>query len=188
MSSSLSDIDVATPIELMDSLDGPLPSPPAQPAPLPEAPFLRRPEFALLDAQRDGFLAASRRARAERRPQASLMFQYGIDSLRIQDPDRGWAAFVTLDIPVFDWSAGKNASRQFELQAEQVERARQGSQRGFARDYQDAVSRVRLIHAQIETTRSQVALSEENLRLSRARYEGGEGRRSTSWPPGPGSL
>ncbi|HVQ32119.1 MAG TPA: TolC family protein [Vicinamibacteria bacterium] len=166
--------DVDAPITLEDSLDEPPPAPPS-PSPDDAAPFLRRPEFGLLDAQRDGFLAASKRARAERRPQANLMLQYGIDSLRLDSHDRGWAAFVTLDVPVFDWSAGKNASRQFQLQAEQVEATRKGNERAFARDYQDAVSRARLTHAQIETTRTQVTLSEENLRLSRIRYDGGEG-------------
>ena len=32
-----------------------------------------------------------------------------------------------------------------------------------------------MIYAQISLTQSQVSLSEENLRLSRLRYEGGEG-------------
>ena len=163
--------DVTAPVELEDKLD----EPPPPPAPFGDAPFLRRPEFALFDAQRDGFLAASKRARAERRPQANLIFQYGFDSLQVERPDRGWAAFVTLDVPVFDWSAGKSASRQFELQAQQVDSARRGSERAFSREYEDAVSRTRQIHAQIETTRAQVALSEENLRLSRIRYDGGEG-------------
>jgi outer membrane protein TolC len=45
----------------------------------------------------------------------------------------------------------------------------------FSREYQDALSRARMIHAQIATTRTQVQLSEENLRLSRLRYDGGEG-------------
>lgn len=163
--------DVNAPIELEDKLDEPPPPPP----PLGDAPFLRRPEFALMDAQRDGFLAASRRARGERRPQANLIFQYGFDSLQVEKPDRGWAAFVTLDVPLFDWSAGKSASRQFELQAQQVEAARRGNERAFSREYEDAASRTRLVHAQIDTTRAQVSLSEENLRLSRIRYDGGEG-------------
>jgi outer membrane protein TolC len=167
--------DVAGPVELVDSLDDPPPAPPEPPGSSEEQPFLRRPEMALFDAQHEGFLAAARRARAERRPQANLMFQYGIDSAHWESPDRGWAAFVTLDVPIFDWSAGKNAARQFDLQAEEVLSARQGSLRTFSRDYQDALSRVRLVHAQIESTRAQVTLSLENLRLSRLRYEGGEG-------------
>jgi outer membrane protein len=167
-------LDVTSPLELKDSLDETPEAPPAPPS-QPETPFLRRAEFTLLDAQRDGFLAAAKRARAELRPQANLMFQYGVDSLHFRSPDRGWATFLTLDVPVFDWSAGRSAARQFELQAEQVEINRRGSERAFSREYQDAVSRVRLIYAQIETTRAQVTLSEENLRLCRIRYDGGEG-------------
>lgn len=165
--------DVASPVELADALEEPPPDPP--PAPPSNAPFLRRPEFVLLDAQREGFLAASRRARDERRPQATAAFQYGFDSLHFDTRERGWAAFVTLDIPVFDWSAGKNASRQLELQAEQVDTTRRGAERLYSKEYQDAVSRVRSLHAQIGATRAQRSLSEENLRLSRIRYEGGEG-------------
>jgi outer membrane protein len=165
--------DVGSPVELADALEETPPEPP--PPPSVEAPFLRRPEFALLDAQREGFLAASRQARDQRRPQANAWFQYGFDSLHFDSRERGWAAFVTLDIPVFDWSAGKNAARQFELQAQQVDTTRRGAERLYSREYQDAASRVRSLHAQIEATRAQRSLSEENLRLSRIRYEGGEG-------------
>lgn len=52
---------------------------------------------------------------------------------------------------------------------------RQVAERTFSREYQDALSRARMIHGQIATTRTQVQLSEENLRLSRLRYDGGEG-------------
>jgi outer membrane protein len=167
--------DLTSPAQLADTLEEPLPGPPPSSLASNDSPFLRRPEFGLFDAQRDALLAASKRARAERRPQVNLMFQYGIDSVHIQSPDQGWAAFVNLDVPVLDWSAGKNASLQFELQATQVETARRVSERAFARDYQDAVSRVRLIHSQIDAARAQAELSEENLRLSRIRYDGGEG-------------
>jgi outer membrane protein len=167
--------DVASPVELKDSLDEASPSPPPAPESADVAPFLSRPEFALLDAQRDGFLAAAKRARAERLPQANLMFQYGIDAPHLRNPDRGWAAFVNLDVPLFDGGSGRSAARQFELQAEQVESNRRGSERALSKDYEDAASRVRLMYLQIETTRTQVGLSEENLRLSRIRYDGGEG-------------
>jgi outer membrane protein len=165
--------DVASPVELADVLEESPPEPP--PLPPSQAPFLSRPEFALFDAQRDGFLAASRRARDDRRPQLGAAFQYGFDTLHFDDRERGWAAFVTLDVPVFDWSAGKNAARQLELQADQVDTTRRGAERLYSKEYQDAASRVRSLHAQIESTRAQRSLSEENLRLSRIRYEGGEG-------------
>ena len=76
--------DVAAPVELQDVLDEPPSGAPPLLASAHEAPFLRRPEFALLDAQRDGFLAAVRRARAERRPQLNLTFQYGFDALQLR--------------------------------------------------------------------------------------------------------
>jgi outer membrane protein TolC len=168
--------DVAAPLALVDVLDDPLPDPPAPALVLAAGERIaRRPELSLLDAQRRGFLAEATRERAERRPQASVTLQYGLDSLHLRWGDRGYAAFFGLDIPVFDWFKGRGAARQFELQAGQVEVSRKIAERAFSREYQDALSRARMIHGQITATRAQVQLSEENLRLSRLRYDGGEG-------------
>jgi outer membrane protein TolC len=76
---------------------------------------------------------------------------------------------------VFDWFRARSASRQFQLQAQQVNTTRQIAERTFSKEYQDALARVQLIYAQIASTDAQVKLSEDNLRLSRVRYEGGEG-------------
>ena len=168
--------DVAVPVRLRDDLDQPLPEPPApKTAASGEEPFRLRPELVRSSAERDGFLADAKRARAERLPQANLTFQYGIDSLRFSWADRGYAFFASLDIPVFDWRKGRKAAQQFELQAEQLDATRQLETRTFSKEYQDALSRVRLLHAQLASCRAQVTLSEENLRLSRIRYDGGEG-------------
>jgi len=167
--------DVAAPVRLRDDLDGALPQPPAPPADTSTEPFRARPELLRWSAERDGFLAEARRARAERLPQATVMFQYGIDSLRFDWADRGYALFVNLDIPIFDWGKGKKAARQFELQAEQLATTREVETRVFSKEYQDALSRVRLVHAQLASCRAQVSLAEENLRLARVRYDGGEG-------------
>src|SRR5205814_10416725 len=59
--------------------------------------------------------------------------------------------------------------------AQQVGSNRQASQRLFSKDYRDALARVDLIYSQIARTEIQIRLSEDNLRLSRVRYEGGEG-------------
>ena len=136
---------------------------------------MRRLEFNLLEAQRRGFQADARRARAELFPQASFVFQYGLDSLRWSMRERGYAAFVNLNIPVFDWLKTRSLARQFQLRTRQVETTREITARNFSRDYQTAAARVKLIYDQLEFTQSQVKLSEENLRLSRVRYEGGEG-------------
>ena len=105
------------------------------------------------------------------------MFQYGIDSLHLDSPDRGWAAFVTLDVPRLRL-VGRQERRAPVRAPGRAGREppRQGNERAFSRDYQDA----RVAGPARSTPRSrrratQVTLSEENLRLSRIRYDGGEG-------------
>jgi outer membrane protein TolC len=165
------DVDAA--VELADSLDEPAPAPEgATPA---ATSFLARPEFRLFDAQRSGFEADARRAKADLLPQLSLVGQYGLDSLRLKWADRGYAGFVNLQIPIFDWFRARSAARQSHLQAEQVLVNRRVAEREFSRDYRDALARVELVYAQIGIAERQVRLSEENLKLSHIRYEGGEG-------------
>jgi outer membrane protein TolC len=165
--------DVSTRLLLADIFDQ---IPPASAeSPASSSPFLKRVEFNLLDAEHRGFLADSRQARAALLPQASVVFQYGVDALRLNAQDRGYAAFVNLNIPVFDWFKNRDASRQFGLQAQQVETSRLIAERTFSKEYENARARVKTVHTQLTTAESQVKLSEENLRLSRVRYEGGEG-------------
>ena len=137
--------------------------------------YLNRPEFLLLDAQKRGFLADSRQARANLLPQASIVFQYGIDSQHVRISDRGYAAFVSLDIPVFDWFRTRNLSRQSTLKAQQVESTREVAVRTYSKEYEDALSRMKSLIRQVSMAQNQVKLSEENLRMSHIRYEGGEG-------------
>lgn len=165
---------VNDPLPLADVLTQPI-QPPEGAAGAAGQPFMKRPEFLLLEAQKQGFLADSRRARAELFPQLGLVFQYGLDSTQVRWSDRGHAAFLTLNVPVFDWLKARSASRQFQLRAQQVEAGRSMAERTFSREYQSAATRVRLIYRQIAITASQVKSAEENLRLSRLRYEGGEG-------------
>jgi outer membrane protein TolC len=171
--------EVAEPLTIVDVFDQPVPPPELPPGPPPSgggpAPFLGRPEFKLLDAERRGFEADARRSRADLLPQASVVFQYGIDSLRLRIRDRGYAAFVNVGVPVFDWLRARSQVRQFELRAEQVDAQRAMAERSFSREYQTALERVRRVHRQISMGQAQVDLSAENLRLSRLRYEGGEG-------------
>jgi outer membrane protein len=105
----------------------------------------------------------------------SLVEQYGIDSTRFSFADRGYASFVHLNVPVWDWWRARSASRQFMLKAAQVDTNRQIAERTFSKEYSDALARVDLVFLQIALTERQVKLSEDNLRLSRVRYEGGEG-------------
>jgi outer membrane protein TolC len=161
-------------LDVVDILDETLAPPPDSTTSI-DAPFTRRLEFDFLDAQRRGLLADSRRARADLLPQANFVFQYGVDSLQAHIRDRGYAAFVNLNIPVFDWFKSLGASRQFQQQAQQVATNRQIVERAFSREYQDALERAKVVYSQISMAQSQVKLSEQNLQLSRVRYEGGEG-------------
>jgi outer membrane protein TolC len=152
--------DVYTPLGLANLMEQPLPAPEA---PTVAVPFLRRLEFRLFDAQQRGFLADARRARAELLPQASLVFQYGLDAERVNINDRGYAGFIRLNIPVFDWFRAKSASRQFQLQAQQVDTTRQIAERAFSKEYQDALARVQLIYAQIAMRASEALRGQSTI-------------------------
>lgn len=164
------DVDVA--LQLKDVLDD-TPSPP-EPAPS-DGPYLLRPEFKFFDAQAAGYRASAHEARAQLLPQLNLSFQYGVDALQATSRDRGYAGFVHLEIPVFDWFRASSESHQFQLQAQQVETDKNVTKRLFSKEYQDALAEVNVLYRQIPAAAEQVKLAQENLRLSRLRYEGGEG-------------
>jgi outer membrane protein len=164
--------DVSAPLVIDDVTAKPIPAPEADAV---GAPFMRRIEFNLLDAQRRGFQAEARRELAARLPQASMAFQYGIDSNAVAIRDRGSAVIVNLNIPIFDWYKARNASRQFQARAQQVEANRSIAERAYSREYETALVRVKRYYALIAQTAEQRTLAEEDLKLSRLRYEGGEG-------------
>jgi outer membrane protein TolC len=167
--------DVNELLIIADVLDDPLPALEPDPASGNPAPFLRRPEFNLFDANRRGFEADARVARSALLPQLSFVFQYGFDATSVSIRNRGYAAFINLSIPVFDWFKARSRAQQSKLRAQQMETRRAIAERQFSRDYQNAIARVKKLFEQTSLTREQVRLAEEDLRLSRIRYEGGEG-------------
>lgn len=164
--------DVLVELQIVDTLEHPAPPEAAAPA---GQPFMRRPEFNLLEAQRRGFQADFRHERSFLYPQLTFAYQYGIDSNRLSIRDRGQAVFFNFNIPVFEWFKNRSVAEQFRLKAQQVQTQREISTRVFSRDYETARARVQLLFEQIPLTEAQVRSSEENLKLSRLRYEGGEG-------------
>jgi outer membrane protein len=138
-------------------------------------PFANRPEFSLLDAQKRSFLSESRRIRAGLLPQANVTFQYGLDSNAVSAHDHGYAFFLSLDVPLFDWMRTLNASREFRVRSDQTDTQKAMAERAFSREYQAALDRIRNALDQISLTAQQVKLTEDDLRLSRIRFEGGEG-------------
>jgi outer membrane protein len=164
--------EVDRPLAIVDVFDEPLPPPEA--APPEAAPFLRRPEFRLLDGQFRAFRAEARGARAELYPRLAWTFQYGLDHNKVAWNQRGYAAYLTLHIPVFDWFRSLNAARQFEARAAEVTDQRLIAERRFSQEYRSALARVKVYYEQVGLSRKQLALAEEDLKLSRIRYEGGE--------------
>lgn len=165
--------DVAQPLALADVLEEPL-IPPEGTLSQPEA-YLKRPEFSLFDARRRGFQAEAKRARADLLPQLGINLQYGIDSTAVRIHDRGYAASLNLTIPIFDWNRARSAMAQARLKEQQAETARKISERAFSKEYQRSLARVQQLFEQIPLARRQSNLAEEDLRLSKIRYDGGEG-------------
>lgn len=166
--------EVAAPLNLVEIFDAPLPAAEGG-TPAEAAPFLRRFEFSLLDAEKKMFQSEARGAKANLYPQLSWNYQYGLDVNRVAWNNRGYAAFVNLNIPVFDWFKSLSVARQFQARAAQTMETRDITERRLSGEYQSALSRVRLFREQIAQCQSQVELGEEDLKLSRVRYEGGEG-------------
>jgi len=164
--------DVAAALKLDDPFDGTLP----QPAPDTAGDtYLKRVEFSLFDAQRLGLKADVSAARSAMLPQTSLNWQYGIDSERYTWADRGQAFFASVNVPIFDWLKSWSATKQAHIRLESFDITRDIARRNLSKEYQSALARVRLTWAQIETTRQQVSLSDENFHLAKVKYEGGEG-------------
>ncbi|MEO8025481.1 MAG: TolC family protein [Bryobacteraceae bacterium] len=139
------------------------------------SPYLKRFEFRLFDAQRSGFQADARRAKSQLLPQLSWNFNYGLDSYRVDWRHRGYEAMATLNITLFDWFRTLNTARQSTARAQQVSESKSIAERRYSQEYRAALARVALFREQIAQGKEQVALAEEDFKLSRIRYEGGEG-------------
>lgn len=138
-------------------------------------PYVNRPEFRLFDSQKQSLLAESRRIRATLLPQANVAFEYGIDSSAVRARDRGYALFATLNVPIFDWMRTLNASHEFRTRANQITTQQSIAERTFSQEYEAAQERVKNSLEQTSLAANQIQLTAEDLRLSRVRFEGGEG-------------
>ena len=165
------DVDTLLPIE--DNFSEVLAEPEKELA--KSAEVQRRFEFALFDAQKLGFLADARRAKAALLPQLSWSFNYGLDSNQVAWNQRGYSAVAALNIPVFDWFRAINTAKQFAARAAQVTESRSIAERRFSQEYRAATARVKQYYEQALQSKVQMTLAEEDFKLSRIRYEGGEG-------------
>ena len=165
--------DVNTRLELVDPFDAPPPL--AEIGGAGPTPYLNRPEFSLFDAQRRGFAADARATRAQLKPQTNVVLQYGVDMNRLNFRERGSAVFLGVTVPVFDWFRTRDAAQQFSFRAEQAQNQARVAERTYSRDYQNALSRLNSQYRQVAIAQQQIDVASENLRLSRIKYQGGEG-------------
>ena len=105
-------------------------------------------------------------------PLAALVFDR-----RFRDPSiwSRYAATAGVNFPVFDWFRTLNTSRQYSQRAMQVLETRAVAERRFSQEYRSALARSSQFFEQIGQAREQMRLAEEDFKLSRIRYEGGEG-------------
>ena len=108
-------------------------------------------------------------------PQVLLGVQHGIDANRYAWSERGTALVASLNMPIFEWFRARSLAQQFTTRALQVDNTRQLSARAFSREYESAKARMTSLQDQTKVAELQVKLFEDNLKLSRVRYEGGEG-------------
>jgi outer membrane protein TolC len=171
-------VDVDTELPVVDVLD----SPPALPVEIvgadaqqASAALSQRPELARLDALGRTFLADRKIARAGLRPDANLVFQYGLDANQVRSDQLGYAAFVNVNVPVFDWFRSRSGAREASYHQEQTRIQRSAAERALTQEYLAARSRVQSWHERISMAQSETDAARENLRLVRLLYENGEG-------------
>ncbi len=133
-----------------------------------------RPELRRLDALGRSFDAQRKVARAGLRPEANVIFQYGLDANQVSVNQRGYAAYVNLSVPVFDWFKTRSGVREANYRHDQVELQRASAERGFTREFLAARARVQSWHERIPIAQSGFDDSNENLRLVRLLYDSGE--------------
>jgi outer membrane protein TolC len=119
-------------------------------------------------------------ARAAYLPGLGLNFTYGIDApqLAVNGPDGarnlGYAASVTLDIPVWDWLATEHKVKQTEIRRDAAKVALSATQRRLIAQLDEAYAEAAGARAQLASLDLSVATAAESMRLTKLRYTGGE--------------
>ncbi len=165
-------------LTLHDDLDQPpaLPVAAAESSPDSVDAFIRRrPEFDRLAALQRGFQAERSIARKSLLPQTDVVFQYGIDSNNVRIADRGYQAFLNVNLPVFDWFRLRATARQARYHEQQTEQQQSIAERTLSREYLAARAQVQSWHERVPMALGELTDARESLRLARLLYESGEG-------------
>lgn len=119
-------------------------------------------------------------ARAAYLPDLGLNVTYGIDApqFAVNGPDGvrnlGYAASVTVDIPVWDWLSTQHKVRQSAIRRDAAKVALTATQRRLIARLDEAYSEAVAARDQLDSLDASVATAAESLRLTKLRYTEGE--------------
>jgi outer membrane protein TolC len=119
-------------------------------------------------------------ARAAYLPDLGLNVTYGIDASQfaVNGPagahNLGYAASVTLDIPVWDWLSTQHKVRQSEIRRDAARVALTATQRKAIARLSEAYSEAATAREQLASLDESVATAAESLRLTKLRYSEAE--------------
>jgi outer membrane protein TolC len=119
-------------------------------------------------------------ARAGFLPTLSFDYFFGINAnqFAIHNPDGknllGSVAQAQLNVPIWNWGATRSKIKQAELQVQQARNDLSLAQRTLLSEIDSFYNEAQVAAAQLQSLKSSVDLSIENLRLTRLRYTAGE--------------
>lgn len=119
-------------------------------------------------------------ARAAYLPDLSMNYYYGIDApqFAVNGPDGGrnlgYAAMVTLDIPVWDWFTTHDLVRQKASLRNSAKVALTAAQRQVIANFDEAYAEAKTAQDQLTSFDDSVKTARDSLRLTRLRYTSGE--------------
>ncbi|HEX3352831.1 MAG TPA: TolC family protein [Terriglobales bacterium] len=118
-------------------------------------------------------------------PSVTADYFYGIDASHFAangfDPasgmnvrNLGYAATATLELPIWNWGAGRSKVKSASLQRDQAKLELTFAQRRMVADLKGFYRESETARSQIEELRQSADLAEESLRLTTLRYQAGE--------------
>jgi len=122
-------------------------------------------------------------------PTMTLDYFYGIDANHFGvigfDPvsgqnvrNLGYAATATLQLPIWNWGAGRSRVKSANLQRDQAKMDLGFAQRKMAADLKNLYNESQTARSEMESLRQSADLAAESLRLTTLRYQAGE---ATAW-------
>jgi len=119
-------------------------------------------------------------ARAAYLPSLGLNYTYGVDAPQYAStgPDHvrnlGYAASVTVDVPVWDWLSTEHKVKQSEIRRDAVRVALTATQRRLIARLDESYAEASAARDQLTSLDASVQTAAESLRLTKLRYTGGE--------------